>query len=566
MAAITSEVSAGLRNRRRRVRHKIQTPAYASFTGESKSAMLDLYEIIDISEEGVSIQCPEPLDSDRRISLCLDLAECSDHVYTTGRVVWSSPTGRVGLHFSELPPASLFRLREWLFLNAMAGVASAETEPEQTREPVPAVPNYTDTLAAVSAVQREVEALGADLPAALQLIAERAQTLVRASGAALALATADPDYMDCRASSGNDAPPVGARLQVGTGFSGECVKTGNSLRCDDSELDERVDRKSCRALGIRSILAIPIRVGEKSIGILEAFSPEPDAFTDTDSKMLQRLAESVVPAVNRAARAENLPLLRAEEKAERFDPLPGSVLFAAEPEEEETKTDDTKTFHGISLPRTHLILLVCAACVISLVLGLLSAPTIQSDVIPWVQSWFHPHSPAQLQTVLASSLPSKPENIVTPSSTSAQPAVDSASFDDLRKMAEKGDASAENLLGLRYFAGDPKTGIKKDEKEAAHWFTAAAEDGNLAAESKLGFLYFSGNHGLPKDLPKAYFWTTVFCNRIGDTTNDPAIPLSKGIQPVLRSQLTRDQAASIERQAQQWIQQHNATAKPTAGH
>jgi putative methionine-R-sulfoxide reductase with GAF domain len=566
MAAITSELPAGLRNRRRRVRHKIQTPAYASFTGESRTAMLDLYEILDISEEGVSIQCPEPLDADRHINLCLDLAECSDHVYTTGRVVWSSDNGRVGLHFSELPPASLFRLREWLFLNAMAGIANAEVDPVATQH-VPAVPNYTDTLAAVSAVQREVEALGADLQAALQLIAERAETLVRASGAALALATADPEVMDCRASSGNDAPPVGARLQVGSGFSGECVKTGKSLRCDDSEIDERVDRESCRTLGIRSILAIPIRVGEKSIGILEAFSPAADAFTDTDSKVLQRLAESVVPAVNRAARAENLPPLVAQEVSPRFDPLPGSVLFAAEPEEE-TKIADTKTFHGISLPRTHLILLVCAACVISLVLGLLSAPTIQSDVIPWLQNWFHPHSPTQLQTVLASSQPPKSENsAASTGSGSTQPAaVDGASLDELRQMAEKGDAAAENSLGLRYFEGDAKAGLKPDEKTAAHWFTVAAEDDNLAAQSKLGFLYYSGNHGLPKDLPKAYFWTTVACSRSGDTAKDPAVPLSKAIQPVLRSQLTREQAASIEHQAQQWVQQHDAATKPTAGH
>ena len=549
MAAITSEVPTGLRNRRRRVRHKIQTPAYASFTGESKSAMLDLYEIIDISEEGVSIQCPEVLDTDRHVNLCLDLAECSDHVYTTGRVVWSSESGRVGLHFSELPPASLFRLREWLFLNAMAGLANAEGEPLVKHQPVPHVPNYTDTLAAVSAVRREVEALGADLPAALQLIAERAQTLVRASGAAIALATADPDVMDCRASSGQDAPPIGARLQVGSGFSGECVKTGNSLRCDDSEVDERVDRESCRALGIRSILAVPIRVGEKSIGIVEAFATEPDAFTDTDSKALQRLAESVVPAVNRAAQAENLPLLVAEEPPIRFDPQPGSVLFAAEPDDAETKSDDANKSAGFHVPRSLLILMICAAA-ICLALGYLSAP--------YLQSRFEKRSSGQLQTVLASS----PENISVPAAPAVN--VDTATLDQLRQMADKGDPAAENSLGLRYFEGDAKSGLKPDEKEAAHWFTLAAEDGNLAAQSKLGFLYNSGNYGLPKDPTKAFFWTTVACSRIGDAAKDPAVTLSKAIQPVLRSQLTRDQASTIEHQAQQWIRQHEG--KPTAGH
>lgn len=535
--------------------------------------MLDLYEIVDISEEGVSIQCPEPLDTDRHINLCLDLAECSDHVYTTGRVVWSSATGRVGLHFSELPPASLFRLREWLFLNAMAGVANAETEPviahpnlahpvlahPTLADPSPAArPNYTDTLAAVGAVQREVEVLGADLPAALQLITERAQTLVRASGAALALATGDPDVMDCRASSGDDAPPVGARLQVGSGFSGECVKTGHPLRCGDSELDERVDRESCRALGIRSILAVPIRAGEKSIGILEAFSPEPDAFTDADNKVLQRLAESVVPAVNRAARAENLAPLVDEERPARFEPPVGSVLFAAG-EKTETEIPDAKTFGGTHLPRSLLILMVCAAA-ICLALGYLSAPYLQAKL--------EKHRGPQLPTVLASS---QPPNADKNSSATTPPSqrIDTAAIGQLHQLADKGDPAAEYAIGLRYLGGDQDEGIKQDEVEAGHWFTAAAEHGSLAAQSKLGFLYWSGNHGLPKDLTKAYLWTTIALLRAGDANDDPTLKDSRTSAQILRTELTPDQAKVIERQAHKWLDQHpqqQTSSKPTAGH
>ena len=113
------------------------------------------------------------------------------------------------------------RLREWLFVNVMAGVANGDAEVAAfvgSRDVAPPRPNYTDTLAAVTAVQRQVEALGSDLAGALQLIAGRAQTLVRASGAAIALADADPDFMVCRASSGADAPPVGARLAGGFRF------------------------------------------------------------------------------------------------------------------------------------------------------------------------------------------------------------------------------------------------------------------------------------------------------------------------------------------------------------
>src|SRR5262249_32088261 len=60
-----------------------------------------------------------------------------------------------------------------------------------------------------------------DLDAALQLLAERAQYITGASGAAIALG--DADGMVCRASSGPSAPKVGSTLQANSGLSGESV-------------------------------------------------------------------------------------------------------------------------------------------------------------------------------------------------------------------------------------------------------------------------------------------------------------------------------------------------------
>jgi TPR repeat protein len=524
------------------VRHKIQTPAYATFTTESQTAMLDLHEIVDISEEGLAIHCHEPLEADRTLSLCLDLAEAEQPIYTTGQVVWVNASGRAGLRFSALPAASLMRLREWLFLNAMAGVANAEADLVQIdAQRMPPRPDYTDTLTAVSAVQREVEALGPDLGAALQLIASRAQTLVRASGSAIALATADANFMDCRASAGPGAPPVGARLQVGSGFSGECVKTGRLLRCDDTELDSRVDAESCRALELRSILAVPVRVGEKSIGIIEAFSAQPNAFSEADSRALQRLAETVLAAVNRAARAEDLPTLDPPAPLELFAPAPGSVLFASPAQDHKSiQSSEEKHSGGISLPLSHLVLLICAAITISLVLGVVSAP--------WIQAKLEERGHSRLQTVLASS--QAPKSEVVPA-----PAIETATIEQLRQMADKGNSAAENALGLRYFQGDPRNGIAQDEKEAFRWFSSAAEHGSLQAQTKLGFLYWSGR-GVAKDLNKAYFWTVLARDRGDEGNRDLASLLSAG--------MTRDQSTAIQAQAETWLRQQSS--KPDAAH
>jgi len=497
--------------------------------------MLDLYEIVDISEEGACIQCPSPLDLDRQVDLCLDLAECPEHIFTSGKVIWSSQSGRVGLHFSELAPGSLFHLREWLFLNAMAGVANADERASAgaVAQQGPPQPSYSDTLAAVTAIQREVEALGSDLAAALQLIASRAQSLVRASGAAIALSGDDADFMDCRASSGSDAPPVGARLHVGSGFSGECVRTRRLLRCDDSEVDPRVDRESCRDLGIRSILAVPVHVADKSIGLLEAFSPQPSAFAEKDSRVMQRLADTVLAAVNRASHAESLPVSSADASKSDFAPSPGSVLFASASElETKLKQSDDADSSGISLPRSHLVLLMCFAATIAAALGYLTAPMIQAKL---------PSRHARLQTVLASTEAPSTEAI----------SVATASLPQLQQMAENGDPAAQNSLGLRYAMGD---GVKLDEQEAIRWFTKAADQGNVPSQSKLGAMYFRGRD-IPQDLSKAYFWI-ILARASGDET-------SKTLAPLVSAKLTRAQAASIRLSADQWLQQH-LNGKPFA--
>jgi hypothetical protein len=144
--------------------------------------------------------------------------------------------------------------------------------------------------------------LSPELDEELHLIARQAQELTLASGAAIALtapedAAQSTDEMTCRASAGEDAPDVGARLQVGSGFSGECVREGKLLRCDDSETDSRVDRENCRTLGIRSMVAVPVKHRESVLGIIEVFSPHTKAFTEGDITELESLAAKVASAV-----------------------------------------------------------------------------------------------------------------------------------------------------------------------------------------------------------------------------------------------------------------------------
>jgi GAF domain-containing protein len=536
-------------NRRRRVRQKVHAPAYASFSGVSKSEMLDLYQVLDISEVGVAVQCPARMKIDQQVELCLDLAEASGQISATARVVWSDATGRVGLALPALTNPALQRLREWLFLNAMAAAANAASStPDSSTTPEHAVlrPNYTDTLTAASAVQREAESLGADVEGVLILVAARSQSLLRASGAAIALAGEDAGTMICRASAGPSAPPVGASLQVGSGFSGECVLTGKLLRCDDTETDGRVDRQSCRALGIRSMLAAPVRFGERVVGLLEVFSAQPNAFTENDTAVLERFADTILAAVNRTAREHDAAPPPPPPKP--FVPAPGSVLFAHDPDEiTETKemSANQDKVGGIHLPRVHLYLLICAAATIALALGFITAPWIQ----PWIQEKLQARARNGEQTVFASSQPPAEPSKSAPVILS----VDSANLEQLKELAGRGNSAAENALGLLYTEGDEKQTVKPDEMEAVRWFSKAAEDGSVTAQFRLGLLYWGG-HGVPKDANKAYFWAVLA--RAGGQEG------SKDLVRVLANGMTRAQAASIETQAEIWYQQHESHGKP----
>jgi hypothetical protein len=146
-----------------------------------------------------------------------------------------------------------------------------------------------------------------DLDAALQLLADRAQYITGASGAAIAIRRNGRDDMLCRASVGTNAPELGALLSTEFGLSGESVRTRQLLRCDDAERDVRVNRDVCRQMGIASVLVMPVVNDDQVLGVFELFSGKTNAFGERDLSAVQRLSEMVETAVRLAQAAENLP-------------------------------------------------------------------------------------------------------------------------------------------------------------------------------------------------------------------------------------------------------------------
>ncbi|HEV2118419.1 MAG TPA: GAF domain-containing protein [Terriglobales bacterium] len=172
--------------------------------------------------------------------------------------------------------------------------------------PSPELVQEGPAMAACSGLQEPVTALELplapaqlDLEPAISVIAERAQSLTGASGSAIGLQWGQE--VVCSARAGRTAPDLGVRLQTDSGLSGECLRTGQILRCDDTEDDPSVQRSVARRLGVRSILVAPLRHFRKTLGIFEVLSTETFAFDDLAVANLQMLAGFMVAAIARAA-------------------------------------------------------------------------------------------------------------------------------------------------------------------------------------------------------------------------------------------------------------------------
>jgi TonB family protein len=149
----------------------------------------------------------------------------------------------------------------------------------------------------------------ADLALDLMLneIVEQARLATTATGAAIALVR--DDEMVCRATTGASAPGLGVRLSTRTGLSGACVQSRQVQRCDDAEIDPRVDAASYRGLEVRSILMLPVLDGEEVTGVFQILSPRPNAFGQRDIQTLQALSRHILDNIKSAAEVSSAPAL-----------------------------------------------------------------------------------------------------------------------------------------------------------------------------------------------------------------------------------------------------------------
>ncbi|WP_341678743.1 sensor domain-containing diguanylate cyclase [Niveibacterium sp. SC-1] len=157
-----------------------------------------------------------------------------------------------------------------------------------------------EKLLEVIRIQTEVSRLGADLGGVMSLVAEEALGLIGADGAVIELA--EGEDMVYRAAAGITQGSLGLRLQRTSSLSGLAVSTGETLSCDDTENDPRVNREACRKVGIRSMIVMPLRHNDATVGALKVVSARPGGFLGTEASVLQLLSGLVGAAMFYAAK------------------------------------------------------------------------------------------------------------------------------------------------------------------------------------------------------------------------------------------------------------------------
>jgi diguanylate cyclase (GGDEF)-like protein len=167
----------------------------------------------------------------------------------------------------------------------------------------------------VVAVQTAIATSRFSLDAVMHTVVEEALRLTGAEAAVVEIP--DGDVLVSRAVAGSATGHLGMRRSLDSTLSGAALRSQRILVCDDSERDERVDLETCRRVGARSMVVVPLLHDRRAAGVLEIYSSQPAAFGPDHVRMLALLADMVGTAF---ARAELMG--RLQELADS-DPLTG---------------------------------------------------------------------------------------------------------------------------------------------------------------------------------------------------------------------------------------------------
>ncbi len=137
------------------------------------------------------------------------------------------------------------------------------------------------------------------------------------------LANDEEDELIARASVGlGEEVSLELQIRAGEGMAGRVLASREPLVVEDLSLIQLVS-PALTDSGMRSLVAVPILLDGRVLGVLHAGSHQLDRFTDLDARMLEQVAERMAGALGRIQlfEMERIARLRAEQIADRLSRL-----------------------------------------------------------------------------------------------------------------------------------------------------------------------------------------------------------------------------------------------------
>lgn len=144
-----------------------------------------------------------------------------------------------------------------------------------------------------------------DLDALLKLVLDKAQSVMNAEASSILLINEKTGMLECEVALGEVGAQVKEKikLEVGQGIGGWVAQTGEPLIVPDVSADSRFYANTDKTTGFktRSILAVPLKVKEKVIGVAEVLNPvDGRAFNNDDLDLFITFSRQVALALENA--------------------------------------------------------------------------------------------------------------------------------------------------------------------------------------------------------------------------------------------------------------------------
>ena len=140
--------------------------------------------------------------------------------------------------------------------------------------------------------------LASSLEQVFQVVTHYTSQIVPADRVSVAMPSGDGEHFRVYAQSGRvGLIPVGEQLPIDGTLVGQVLKDGRLLCTNDIRNSDAIDARLLSAQGLRSIINVPMAVGERVIGVLNAGSEQSGTYTETHEGLLRQIASFVATTV-----------------------------------------------------------------------------------------------------------------------------------------------------------------------------------------------------------------------------------------------------------------------------